>query len=445
MSDITPMWDGDTYPVIRFPLVDDGAPQDLSRAAIWFDIWKDGAFLIRRPGSLVSPVSSGIVECFLKGRETDWDGAGAFLTVYPIVVQPFASNGQLASNLLLNPSFDTDANVDGIADSWSLGGARTATWAAYANDEKPAVIRQGGFFQLCTHATISPLDPDYIQQGPSATINPGDRLSVGCWHRIDGAVADAVGGVKNNNHAIFFRCGAQTNSWAQFEIGRKDWYFVTGSVVSPTAETSFTMGIDGRGTKSSNRYDDAFAFIGAWRKLYVEPFRLRIKPRMRIPRTSNTIAGIGSFERDSNADGLPDGWAKYGSPFSPTITLDRTPANVDHGSASLKVICSGVGGTQILRREERRAFKTGETWRASVRVKTSGTLTGTAPFIQLSRPPFETYSDIVTTNIGQTLAAFTTYSVDLTFSADADSIHIQIGFASVTGTLWIDDVQFKKV
>lgn len=433
------MYDGSTYPVHSFPFSSESGPLDLSVCAVWFDIWKDGSFLIRRPGSIANPSTAGVAELFIKGSETDWGGRGAHLVVRPTIMIPYTEGGVVAVNLSLNSGFDVDSNADGIADNWTQIGTKTALWSVDDKDEKPAVIGQGGNYQSVRHATTS--ENDYIQQSAIVTVNPGDRLSVGVWHRIDGD-----GGATGINHAIFFRCGGQTNSWAQFQVGRRDWYFTSSSVVSPTSETGVTFGLDARGTTLTQRYDNFVAFIGDWRRQFTDPYRLRVHPRLRVPKTSNRLAGVGSFEKDSNLDGLPDGWMKVGT-FTPTVSLDRTPGNFTDGESSLKVVGTGViGGVQNLKHEVRAKFLQGETWRMSLQYKTQGALGGLVPAMQMQYVSFDSHaSQTSTVPLGTNVPTFTAYTCDYSFATDCECLFLMLRFGGVSGTLWIDDVQLRKL
>lgn len=450
MRELAPIPDGDTGPIYPFRLRDSSGDVDLAAIAVEFFVYdEDGTLVARRVGRPVSPKSGGVLQLMLLGKETDWDGAGRGLILKPKIYGAVTPAGAWATNLLLNPSFDTDANADGIADSWALQGAKTATWAVASDDPWPPSIF--GNYQLVAHATISPLDPDYIQQAPTVSLSVGDRLSVGCWHRILGVTSDAVGGVKNNNHAIFFRCGAQADTFAQFEIGTRDWYFITGSVVTPTAEAAATVGIDSRGTKSSNRYDDAFAFNGTWRILPVEPYRVWVRPTRSVTKTGgNIIARVGSFEQDSNSDGIPDGW-RLPSAGTNTYSIEANPANVAHEDRSLKVVLAGATG-KTLEYVRRGKFRSGETWRAKVKVKTSGALTGSPSAgqwaIQVRGDYFDGDAALqfgAATDFGTSLAVFTEYQADIALTSDLSALVIVLNLNGVTGTAWLDQVQLSRV
>jgi len=445
MKNLLACWDGDSYPVYRFRLLDAGVVRDLTACAVWFDVWKAGTFLVRRPGTLVAPKTGGLVDCFLKGAETDWEGLGADLTVYPVLMAPWTSAGALGTNLLLNPSFDTatGTNPNRVANNWSVIGAQTSEiFDNHQIDPWPPVVAQGGTVQsVGTGATPATALEQQVAQGTAV----GDWVGTGVWVR-----GDSWDSAASDDSALRLRSsGGADDVLARFpgsavaNLG-VEWTFVTVERRMLAAHTTLTTRLEYKGQLNAGfRFDDAVMFLGRWRKLYCEPFRLEVQGRMRIPRTSNRLAGIGSFERDSNADGLPDGWMK-GATFSPTVSREADPANVAAGSFSLKAVCSGGSPGQLMT-QSRGRFLSGETWRASVKAKTSGTLTGTAPALMLQNRPFEGVRVSATAAVGQTLASFTTFTVDLALTADNDELQVRLIMDGTTGTLWWDDVQLSKV
>jgi hypothetical protein len=450
VKDLPALYDGDTGPIYRFKFKDGASVMDLSSIAVEFYVYDSaGNFLVRRAGLPVSPKSGGQIDLMLLGRETDWDGAGATLVLKPKIYAAVSPTGAAATNLLVNPSFDlaTGTVPARLPDSWTLVGARTATWDNYANDAWPPSIF--GTFQLCNHAALT--DPDYIQQQPAISLAIGDRLSVGVWHRINGNPSDASGGVKNNNHAIFFRCGTQANSIVQFEVGNADWYFASGSVVTPTVESACTFGIDGRGTTSSNRWDDAFCFKGDWRVTPVEAMRIVVRARRRTPKTGgNIVAGVGGFESDSNLDGLADGWRLLQG-GTHVYSIDRTPANVSSGKASQKVVLGNSTGI-TMDYIKRGRFDSGETWTAKIKLKTAGALTGSPSATQwgvkvktdnFDGGPSGTQGGTFT-SFGMNVATFTEYTSSITLAKSVSALVIEINLNAVAGTAWFDDVVLTR-
>lgn len=442
-----PVWDGDQGPIFERVIVDAGAPRDFATAAVEMYIEdEDGLFIARRPCVIQTPKSAGKLRVFWRGLETDWDGGGKTLILKPRFYYATALDGTPATNLLVNPSLDaaTGASPARLPDSWTLVGARTATWDNFATDAAPPSIF--GTVQAVSHAGLS--DPDYIQQTLAVSLGAGDTLSVGCWHRLDGLASQASGSAKNNTHALFFHCGAQGNSFVQFEIGTQGWYFVTGSVVTPTVETTCVMGIDGRGTTSSNRYDEAFCFKGKWRAFFGEKIMMEVKQRSRVPKTGgNLVAGVGSFEQDSNGDGFPDGYAR--SDPTNVYSIEKNAANVAHDLASLKVVLNDATA-RLISTTKRGRYLSGETWKVSVKSKTSGALgsgAGSGGFsIGLRSDYFDnTPPQSAATNLGTNDAAFTTYSAQMTLTADHSLLILEIKLNGKTGTMWLDDLQLTRV
>jgi len=443
MIDLVSMDDGISGPIYRFTCKDAGVVIDQSSCAVEAWVYDEaGTLLTRRVCLPVSPKSTGQVDLMLLGRESDWDGLGKTLVVKPKIWAAVAPGGTAATNLLLNPSFDTDADVDGVADSWSLQGAKTATWAVVSDDPYPPVVF--GSAQRTFHAALG--QADFIQQSPSVTLNVGDILSVGCWHRCTGT----PGAAENDSHAIFFRRNGGTNGIARFRVTEKDWYFVRGALVVDSAQSSAVVGVDLRGTTLDNRLDDAFAFVGEWWSVPTEARRIRIKPRNRPSKNSNQIAEYGSFEQDSNADGLADGWSKANAGTA-TLAIEKLTTDVYVGAASQKLTLAALSGKR-LEFIHRGKFKAGDVWRASVRVKTNGALTGSPSAgqwaIQLATDPFcEDAAPVTGTAVdfGTNLATFTLYQASVTIGAETNSLHLSIWINGVTGTAWIDDCQIYRV
>jgi len=442
MRDLPGFHDGDTGPVYRFRAKDDGSAVDQSIVAVEMYVYDNaGTLLARRAALPVSPKSSGFLDLMLLGRECDWLGLGKDLVLKPKVYALVAPDGSAATNLLLNPSFDTDAGADGVADSWAMQGAKVATWAILNDDPFPPVIF--GSTQRVKHAGL--VDTDYILQTAAATIAAGDRYSFGVWHRSDG-----VGGTPADTHAIVAKLGASTPVVSRFRVGTNDWYFVTGSVYATQAETSWSLWVDGRGTTLDNRYDDAFLGKGDWRTIPVEPYRLPVAPRSVPAKTTNQVAGVGSFEQDSDGDGFADGWSKANAAGA-TFAMEYNPANVHVGRASQKLTVAALSG-KFVRHIRRARYVSGETWRATVRVKTNGALAGAPTTGQWAlRVSTDNFQDVAPqqngsiADFGTNLGTFTLYQSDIVLAATVDALRIDVNLNGVTGAAWIDDVQLFKV
>lgn len=442
-TDLYSNFDGATGSVYRFQLRDESGIRNMASAAVEIEIFDhDGVQWGTLPGVIIGAKADGTVDLQMKGRESDWNGSPKDLYAVPKVYYATAPDGTPAVNLLLNPSFDaaTGASPARLPDSWTLTGTRTATWDNHANEAVPPVIYAAGTFQSVVHATTS--EPDYISQSPAVTLAVGDPLSVGCWHRMRQAIE-----AKNDNHGIFFRAGTEANTIIRFEVVESDWYFKTGTVYTTVAASAATMGLDARGTTGSNRYDEAFAFKGLWASTHAYARKIHVHGRSRIPKASNQIAGFGSFEQDTDANGVADAWLKLGT--GGTFTIDRDPANVSHGRASQKVVLTDQSGVS-LRHIARGRFKVGDTWRASVKAKTTGTLSsgsGTGGFnITLKTNDFDGAAVITaSTNLGVTLATFTDHAASLAITtADRSELVIDIPLNGKSGTMYLDDVRLER-
>ena len=444
MKNVLEMWDGDTYPILQFQLADGPNIRDTTNTAAWFDVWKGGSYLTRRPGKLTDPKSSGTVECFFRGSETDWAGQGAALTVYPIVLVPHAGNGLLADTVLSNASFDAFGGTSPtqLAQFWQIVGSQTvAVYEVRSNGPKPAAIF--GNFQSIYRSAIGGTD-QYRQLVTGQHAKAGDYVTFGVWIRAEATVQ-----LTNAPRMVLaFADNASDNTVMNLPLGTYDWTFLYIEHQLQHDQTSLDFRVQTAGSTGTWQLDEACGFIGRYRTVRAEPIRVNVKSRLRSVRTSNQIAGYGSFERDSDGDGLPDGWMKGGAAFTPVLSLDQDPANVAiTGRTSLKLVGSGmIGSAQQLKTEIRGAFKSGDVWRGSIQAKTLGSLSGTLPTIRVATGPFDSVASSGTaTSIGQTLNSFTTYTTDCTLASDCNQIRYEINLSGFTGTLWLDDAQLKKL
>lgn len=433
-------WDGAQGPIIRLNLRDLGVARDASFVATEvFVTDANNNRIARRPGSIAGAKSDGTIDILLAGRECDYDGAGGWVWLKPRFIVGVAPDGGTPTQLLLTSGFDVDTNADGIADNWSLQGTKTAAWVVSSDDPAPGVIYQAGQYQSVKHGTLT--DPDYIQQGITSNWAIGDPLSVGVWHRCSGP----LGNENNVDHAIFYRTGSNSNS-SVFLLNREtDWYFAYGTVLSPTVETAMTMGFVNRQSTNTNRFDEAFAFKGTWRVVTIEPIRYQFRPRRRIPKSSNQIVGLGSFEVDSNGDGIADGWKK--NTGVGTFSLDYL--NVQHGSASQQIVIAN-DLVLTLFSMRRGHFRAGETWRGSIWLKISGTLTGASGLFGITIQPgqFEGGNPISSspyTPFPSTQAAYAQFNTDLTLPADFDTLTFNLFLQHRTGTIWVDNASLTRI
>ena len=153
------------------------------------------------------------------------------------------------------------------------------------------------------------------------------------------------------------------------------------------------------------------------------------------------------------------------APFEETVQrliAERRPGLIQVDLAGLDFLDSTAVSVivrlwRLARREhcslrviKRGRFKSGEVWAASVRLITSGSLTGgggTGGFgIKLGTQAFDGAAPIsTTTNFGTNLSVFTLYTAQITLDADRDSLVIDLLENGQTGTFWFDDLQLWRV
>lgn len=450
-------WDGDTWPVARMALKDSGIAKNSTDLAVEFFI-RDGSTLIaRRPGVMVSPKSSGLIDLYLRGIETNWDGAGKELTVYPKLYIPVVRlftggkwETQQAVNLLTNPSFDTasGSNPSRIATGWSvIGGQTSEIFDNYSNDTIPEVIGGGGSFQLVNPGGTS---VSSLEQQVSQSVAAGDYVSAGVWVRATGLVSAA-----NSNWALrLLTSGGVDNTTMQFEGGAAgglgygfDWRFVTVEKKMLVAHTTLTHRLEYKGElNASIRFDEANLFVGRYLVKKLEPLKIVVRSRRRVPKTLNQIQAIGSFEQDSNNDGIADGWIHDGTFTGVTATMERDPSNIRTGDGAQKLVMVNSSSAARILHQRRGNHKAGETWQFGAWFKTSGTMSAAAS-IQLLTDTFDgqrVQSSSVA--VGPTLGAFTKVVCSVTLLADTSLIECRINVSSITsGTLWIDDAELEKI
>lgn len=437
------IWNGEQGPVYRFRLRDGAGVRDMATAAVEFYIEdQDGASYGMRPGVIAGARADGTVDLQLRGRESDWPSTPKDLFVIPKLYYATAPDGTPAVNALLNPSFDTASgtNPTRIATSWSQSGSG-GVFDNYANDPAPSVIYGAGTFQLVNNPT-----GNYLFQNVAATPSIGDIWSFGCWVR-----GSAISGSQDDFNSIAMSGigGTQEDIVVRLPVGEFDWRFLRGELVMmQSSHTTMRMSLFAESPHTGSwRFDEAFMFAGRWAVFYADAMRIPVKSRSRIPKASNQLKGIGSFEVDSNADGVSDAWTKLGS--GGTFSIEKNPAHVSEGAASQKAVLTDQSEVS-LRHVFRGRFRPGDTWRASVMVKTNGALTigsGTGGFnIVLQTQYFEASPvSSVATNFGTNLATFTEHSTSLAITgAERSELMVDIGLGGVTGTVWIDDVKLER-
>lgn len=433
------MWDGDTYPTLEFPLSSGDAPRDSSNMAVWFDIYKDGAFLVRRPGKVLSPKSNGRIDCFFRGWETDWAGSGATLVAYPVIMAPFTSSDITADTVLLNGSFDDfgGSTPTQLATNWTMVGTQASSVYTVTNTgPKPASI-YGNYQSI--YRPLADGSDQLRQVAASLNVRAGDFVTFGCWVR-----GEAISNTSANNALkLIFLDNSIDNTITTIPAGSYDWTFLTVEKRLSANQTSIDSRITTHVATGTWQFDDAATFIGRYRKLQGEPRKIVVHRRVRPSRTLNQIP-YGGFEHDSDGNGMADGFMKVGSGF--TLSMEQDPINVRSGLKSQKVVCSGGTGVQRIHTEIRGQFHAGDTYQPSVWVKTSGALTGSAPTITLKTGPFDGTATVGTpTSIGQSLASFTQFTAPTVLASNCNQMRMEISFSGASGTLWLDDAELKKI
>lgn len=441
----TPSFDGDQGAIRRYT-IRDGAVRDLSSAAVevYYETEK-GVSLGMVPGVIVGVKSGGKIDVMLRGRETDFDGLGGTIVEIPKVYYATAPDGTPAVNLLTNPSFDTDTTpANGIADGWStFGGGPLGTYAVYASDSAPPTIF--GNFQLINHNVLT--DPDNFYQGVVSATVTGDEVSAGVWVRGD---LITIGDQSNARLQIQALGGATDFFNLNLPGGTFEWAFKTLTGRTTQNHTDLQIVLRTLGATGSWRFDDAFLFKGAWMTFFGERKRIPVKPCGRPTKSTNQIAGFGSFEQDSDANGIADGWVQVG--VANTYSINQDPAHVALGSKSQKVAPGNGAPAQTLYQRHRGKFKAGEVWGGSIKYKNSGALTGTPADgrefgIYLRTDYFNApYADGIASFPLTSTAAFVTISTQVTIPADCDVLLFYICLAKIAGAnIWLDDVQLWRV
>jgi len=444
-AQIVQMWDGDTYPVIRVEMKDSGAARDLTNCATWIDVWKDGAFLVRRPGRILTPKTAGLAEYFLGGRETDWAGVGGRLSLYPVLMVPYTAGGDIALNLLTNGGLDTftGAAPSKLPTSWTLVGAQsTETFDGYCNDSKPPCLFEGGNFWLAQPGTTA---VTHLEQSVTQNTVPGDYVTFGCWVRGTSQVAVTPG---DDTAIEVFSSGGADDVKTRFNATEFDWKFLTADQLTTVAHTSVGARLRYKGfNPGSLRFDESCLFVGRYKRLSMRSIPVVISPTAQPAKTTNQIAGIGAFDRDSDSDGFPDGWMHTAAFSGVTPSIEQNPVNVYVSGKSLKLVLAASSTGARIFTIRRGRFLNGETWRFTLRAQCTG-LSASAS-ISIAATPFTNGASVrqfgASTSIGTTITFSTLYIADLTLTSDYDSLECRILIGDITGTLWLDDAQFYRV
>jgi hypothetical protein len=448
LKDLKPIQDGDQGPIYRFTLKDGGVVSDRSSGAAAYHILDStGTILATRPAHIIQAKANGQIDLLLKGLETDWEGQGKDLILLPLIYYAEAPGGGPATNLLVNPSFDTGSTV---ADNWvqagTLGGM---IYEVRQDDPAPPVI-----FGKCQRS-LSPAgggSTAYIKQNPAVTVAKGDPFSFGVWHRAYAVAGSSIAGAEY--YADAYTVFATDEVKVAFASGDLDWHFVYGTRVSTLGGSSLGLNLvnlDARGYEI--RYDDAFLFRGNWRIFHADARRLPVKActvieKLPVP-GPDLIPGAGGFEVDSDADGVADCWAKT-TVSGATFSLDQDPANNSAGAKSQKVVLTATTGN-MLRTAIRGNFLAGQRYRLIVTYKNAGAMAGSpaagdfGPTLHTEEfdGPYEA-SGASNFNTGSQ-ASFTPKVVSLTLANNHNVLVLDIKLDSVTGTVWLDSAELSRI
>lgn len=457
MRDLQPIFDGAQGSVRRFTLKDAAAElHDLSTMAVQIKV-RDAVTrttIATLPGICLGTKADGIVDVYIKGRETDWDGAGRELILIPKFYFATAPDRTPATNILANPSFDTGAGT--VADSWTVGSVLgDMIYSINQDDPAPPVI-----FGKCqrSYAAIGSTTTAYLTQSPAGAVVAGDYFSCGVWYRASVA---AGGSVVGSEHYMTLLGGANVLK-TNFPVGDTDWTFVYAEkrATDAAANSSFALvNLDAKGYEI--RYDDAFLFKGRWIIRTGEFLRLPVERRLRPSKTNfitaNFIAGFGGFEVDSDANGVADAWTRFGS--TNTYSMEYDPDHLDtsvvgagrsKGAQKVALASSSSDGLRLIYRGH---FKAGERWRFDVKYKNSGALTGSPANgdfgIVIHTEAFDgTYetSSLLGANFNLTsVAAYATKFRELTLSEDHSVLVLDINLKTAGGgTLWLEDARLFR-
>ena len=451
--DILTVMTGDSYPVLECVLKDRGVVRDLTNCAVFFDVFNSGTFLARRPGRINSTKSAGIVQMFMRGSETDWNNDPAELTVFPVLMVPYL-NGAQAANILVNGGFDTftGSSPSQLPTSWTLVGGQTSEiFAGGTTGPKPPVVYDSGSYWSVAPGATSVTN---LEQSPSLSTVAGDFVTLGVWVR--GTVLEATITPSTNTAVKLIFSGGTDGAETQFPSGEFDWRFITVEKKTTVAHTTAGAKLEYKGFVSGGvsgtlLFDEACLFKGRYKKLVMQPLRIKVGARRKPIKTTNILQGVGSFERDSNSNGVPDAWmhdnSGSGNPWgNVTASLDADPANVDHGLRSLKIVCAASNANARLFVVRRGKFLAGETYTFSIRYKIGGTASHQASITMFTQKyGIGRQQQGTVTGTGTTQASFATISSQVTLLNNTDEIECRIALGGITsGTFWFDNAQLVR-
>jgi hypothetical protein len=310
----------------------------------------------------------------------------------------------------------------------------------FDRDTKPSSIY--GTVQSVVRTVVG--DTAYLVQTVAKAFSPGDYASFGVWVRGN----NLGGAAASDNNALRFIFGnSADNAVFRLPTTDYDWTFCVLERRITVAQTTVQIRLSTFADSGEWRFDEGAFFVGRYRALYLDRFRIMVRPTRRIPKTSNLLAGYGGFELDSNTDGIADAWVHGATWSGVTATHEKDPANVRTGRASQKLVLSSSAADSYLTHTERGNFPAGQ-YEFSFWAKTSGAMSAAAT-AELLTQPFMTggaYEVATPVSVGPDLAAFTKVAVTLTTTKPTEALECRIGLGGITsGTLWVDDAELKEI
>ncbi|MEC0207946.1 DNRLRE domain-containing protein [Paenibacillus ehimensis] len=217
-----------------------------------------------------------------------------------------------ANNLLVNPSFETDSDNDGIPDGWSkvvtAGAPSISLDSSSASDGAQSVKMTG------TQASDSgSIKYTYVLPGQS---NLGYKVSAA--HKTAGLVSLDKGAAIVIH---FYNNSGQTRGTDTIVRGNKndsDWTVLERMVTVPTGATKVDISLTLTNASGTVWWDN-----------------VRLLPVAQL--------GNGDFENDSNADGVPDQWS-----FSGGGSVSAETVHTYNWNRSLKVVNASSQSQSVL-------------------------------------------------------------------------------------------------
>jgi hypothetical protein len=388
----------------------------------------------------------------------------------PRAYVPFKSDGTLAANLLSNGSLDdvTGSSPTQTPVGWVLVGTPGSNekFAGGSSDPYPPVISDGSpgrYWEVQT----GPAPGTSLEQTYGTAIGNGKWVSIGAWVRSHVVAGSAVTPPNDSSSLkIDFTGGNPADDiLVRFPQPSSDWSFIRTErrLTTPSVTAAVVKLLYAGSPDTTFRFDDVMLFEGRYRMVTGQKQRLIVRPSLKPRKASggNLIAGVGGFERDSDNDGLPDGWvvtttgthdAGFDGSYvraGVTYSLQIDPDLIRTGRAALNVVTSSVLANTGFATVVRGRFLSGEVWEFSAWIRI-GPSFSSSPLIQLLSEQFNdtgvaeqvAQTSVPTSNSG----TYTRYSVQLALTGDCDALECRIWLAGITsGGMQIDDCSLTKV